>query len=371
MHHRPCYVLLALATLLVGCEWAPRPESGSGAAASIAASTPAAPLTRAAADSTATRPGYNTGRGLFVSGGRLYDGKGNEFRLRGLNRVHYDSSSQPGLSRTGANTVRMFFDRTSLGATAYLQILQSQHLANKEVAVPTMSTFPDDHASACDTDPHRLALGVDWWVDNAKVFALIDTASIINIANEWGPASSVIWRDAYIVAVKKLRAAGYRAPLMIDSGGCGQDVNDLVNYAGAIFEADPQKNLVFSFHLYGQTAVSDIPAVFARLGELQKTQGMVVVIGEFGPGRNIGPSPTLATPQQVIAAAEASDLGWLAWAWDDNNKDAGESDNNWFSMTFHGPGIYEKPSDLTDFGKLLVLDPTYSFRALAKPASIF
>jgi len=43
-----------------------------------------------------------------------------------------------------------------------------------------------------------------------------------------------------------------------------------------------------------------------------------VIIGEFGPGRNIGPSPTNITPQAIIQAAEARNLGWLAWAWDDN-----------------------------------------------------
>ena len=370
MRSRSWMALSALGLVVAACEWAPRPESASSAPTPSVASPPSA-LTPSPANSRASRPSYNNGRGLFVSAGRLYDGKGNEFRIRGINRAHFDSPSQPGLSRSGANAVRLFFYRTSLGITPYLQIIQSQHLANKEVAIPTLSTFPDDKNTSCDGDPRRLASGVDWWVDNAKAMSLIDTASIVNIANEWGPPGSVIWRDAYVIAVKRMRAAGYRAPLMIDSGGCGQDLNDLINYAAEVFEADPQKNIVFSFHLYGLTPVDEIPTAFARLGALQKSAGMVFVIGEFGPGRNIGPSPTLATPQQVITAAEANDLGWLAWAWDDNNAGDGESDNNWFSLTLHGPGIYEKPADLTEFGKLLVLDPVYSFKALAKPASIF
>jgi mannan endo-1,4-beta-mannosidase len=234
-----------------------------------------------------------------------------------------------------------------------------------------MSLFPDGRQASCENSLGSLQSGVDWWVDNAKVFALLDKASIINVANEWGPANSPLWREAYVIAVKKLRAAGYTAPLMIDSGGCGQDVNDLLNYSAAVFAADPQKNVIFGFHLYGLTAPADMPGIFAKFRALQEREGMVFVIGEFGPGRNIGPSPTLITPQQVIVAAEANELGWLAWAWDDNNKDAGESDNDWFSMTLHGPGIYDRAADLTDFGRELVLNPQYGLKALAKPASIF
>lgn len=372
MRRRTRLALLALCAGLTACEWAPRPENAQNTPPTATAGTAdQTPLVPSPADAKATRPSYNTGRGLFVSNGRLFDAKGNEFRIRGVNRNHFDSPSQPGLSRSGANAVRVFLASPSVGATAYVRVLQTQHLANKEIAIPTMSDFPDDKISSCDKDPRRLSMGVDWWVDSAKVFALIDTASIINIANEWGPSGSILWRDAYVLAVKKMRAAGYRAPLMIDSGGCGQDASDLVNYAADIFESDPQKNIIFSFHLYGGTGPADMPALFARFGALQTSAGMVFVIGEFGPGRNIGPSPTLITPRQVIAAAEANHLGWLAWAWDDNNRDLGESDDNAFSMTLHGPGIYEKPADLTAFGTLLVLDPNYGLRALARPASIF
>jgi hypothetical protein len=79
----------------------------------------------------------------------------------------------------------------------------------------------------------------------------------------------------------------------------------------------------------------------------------------------------LITPGQVITAAETNGIGWLGWAWDDNDLADGKSDNNWFSMTYAGPGIYTQTSDLTTFGQKVVLNPTYGLQVLAKPASIF
>jgi hypothetical protein len=110
--------------------------------------------------------------------------------------------------------------------------------------------------------------------------------------------------------------------------------------------------------------------IFSELAALSNSQGMVFAITEFGPGKDIGPSPTMVTPGQVITAAEANGLGWLAWAWDDNNLANCKADNNWFSMTYNC-GTYTQPSDLTNFGQDVVLNPTYGITKLAKPASIF
>ncbi|HLK70977.1 MAG TPA: hypothetical protein VKT19_03425, partial [Steroidobacteraceae bacterium] len=63
--------------------------------------------------------------------------------------------------------------------------------------------------------------------------------------------------------------------------------------------------------------------------------------------------------------------GWLAWAWDDNNLSGGASDDNWFSMTYAGPGIYNSPADLTHYGRDVILNGTYGISTLAAPASIF
>ena len=309
--------------------------------------------------------------GFYVSGGKLYDPNGAEFRIRGVDRCHYDSDSQPGISNSGANAVRMFMYGLSVGAPKYASILQTQHIDYKEVAIPSMPVFPDGTATTGNTNPNELAAGVAWWVANAATFTALDRYLIINIANEWGPSNSTIWRDSYISAVAKMRAAGYHGTLMIDAGGWGQDFADLLNYSTAVFNADPDANIIFSLHIYGSIPTANIASDLAQLKALSASVGMAFVVGEFGPGRNIGPSPTMTTPADVINAAEANGIGWIAWAWDDNNLGGGASSDTWFSMTFSGPGIFNSTSDLTTFGKDVVLNSSYGLKALATPASIF
>jgi hypothetical protein len=79
----------------------------------------------------------------------------------------------------------------------------------------------------------------------------------------------------------------------------------------------------------------------------------------------------MLTPGQVITTAEENGLGWVAWAWDDNDLADGKSDNNWFSMTYNGPGLYTTAADLTEYGQDVVLNSTYGLSVLATPASSF
>jgi mannan endo-1,4-beta-mannosidase len=321
-----------------------------------------------AGDSTASPGSF---AGFNVSGGQLYDANGNPFRIRGVDRCHWDSPSQPGISNSGANAVRVFMYSLSTGAATYAQVLQTQHIAYNEVPILAMQLFPDGTLTTGNTDPAELNAGVDWWVANAASFTPLNRYLIVNIANEWGPGDSTVWRDSYISAVSQMRAAGYTGALMIDAGGSGQDISGLLAYATAVFDADPENNLIFSLHVYGSIPTASVAADIAQLSALARSAGMAFVIGEFGPGKNIGPSPTLTTPADVITAAEANGIGWMAWAWDDNDLDGGASDDNFFSMTYAGPGIYKQPSDLTLYGQDVVLNPTYGLHVLATPASIF
>ena len=322
-----------------------------------------------------SRPSYNTGNGFFIYEGKLYDANGNEFRIRGVDRNHYDSDSQAGIAKSGANTVRVFVE-TNYGASVadLVNIMQTQHIAEKEVPIPTASVTTGGTLTSCNTSASVLDAVVANWVATASQWKTLDKYTILNIANEWGPTNSTAWRDAYTNAIASLRAAGYRGTLLIDTGGCGQDPQDLLNYASAVFNSDPQKNVMFAFHFYGlasgYSTTAQMNTIFSELAALSASQGIVVAITEFGPGRDIGPSPTMVTPLQVIAAAEANQLGWAAWAWDDNDLSDCMSNNSWFSMTYNC-GQYTQPSDLTDYGQQVVLDPTYGLSVLAKPASIF
>ncbi|HTT04479.1 MAG TPA: cellulase family glycosylhydrolase [Steroidobacteraceae bacterium] len=410
--------------------------------------------------SSAVRPHGNPGNGFFVLNGKLFDPAGHEFRIRGVNRLHWDSPSADGIARSGANTERWDIDFTRPPA-ANVALIRHESIARR--IVPIVGNW----GGTCSSDTAKLASMVATWVAQARQWTRLNRDLILNVANEWGPPDSTVWRDAYVSAVGRLRAAGYTGPILIDSGGCGQDDADLVKYSQAVFDSDPERNVMFALHLYGGTndysasirsvskgatteltlaaegpthpfapsfnghdnSYSGIGAYevsgargmvqlngrqpasqnvggrpgawtvsltrdsrswpdyagdgtivdfngnyalkIARLAGLAQRTGAVYIIGEFGPGRNIGPSPTRVTPAEILTAAQADGVGWLAWAWDDNNLPNASADDHWFSMTYHGPGIFRHDADLTRFGRDVVLNPLYGLKARAHAATAF
>jgi mannan endo-1,4-beta-mannosidase len=306
------------------------------------------------------RPAYNTGTGFFVANGKLYDANGVEFKIRGVNRLHWDFDSS-GLPNSRANTERINVDLTRASADNVALM--------KSIVAQKIVPMPGSWDATCDESTSALSAIVDKWVAQASAWRALDRWMILNIANEWGPSNSTVWRDSYITAIKRLRAAGYTGAISVTAGGCGQDSADLLQYAQAVFDSDPQKNVIFDLHVYGnfannpsQSWQKDLTSTLAALAKL----GLPLVIGEFGPGRNIGPSPTSLTPGQIIQGAEANGIGWLAWAWDDNPSDG----DSWFSLTFNS-AVYNSSSDLTAFGKEVIENATYGLKVLAKPATIF
>ena len=324
------------------------PSTGTDTVASADQAVPLA--VRAGTQPTMARPAGNTGKGFFVAGSRLYDPNGIEFRIRGVNRNHWDSYGTPtGLPLSGANTERVVLSFTN-SASSNWNIVSSQMLANKIVPIPGNWT------GTCKADTASLTAIVDTWVAQAATWTQLNDTGLINIANEWGPANSIVWRDSYITAIARMRAAGYTGALVVDAGGCGQDAQDIVKYGAAVLASDPQKNILFDVHVYGgfhypatATWMQDYDTAMAQL----KASGLPLILGEFGPGNNIGPSPTLVTPQHVIDTAEANGWGWMPWSWDDNNLANCTSNDNGFSMTLKC-GIYKTDADLTTFGKTVV-----------------
>ena len=339
------------------------------------------------AGSRVARPSFNTGNGFFVYNGKLYDPNGYEFRIRGVNLTHFDSDSYPGIVKAQANTVRygMYLINTAPAtpnAAIYENGAATQYVANGVFTIiADFYTTPGDGATPVtgNTDPTILADIVSWWVANEATFAPIMDRIAINIANEWGPWGSTVWRDSYISAIGRLRAAGYTCPLVIDSGGWGQDTTDFLDYGQAVFASDPQQNVIFSLHIYSDfyDAGGGVSQTYNTQPDLQAAtdalvaSGLPIIYGEFGPGRNLNGPPTLISPARVVQVAEAAGFGWMPWSWDSNNLAGGASDNNSFSMTLQGPGLYSAPSGLTWYGLDMALNPAHGWNALAAPAQVF
>jgi hypothetical protein len=194
-----------------------------------------------------------------------------------------------------------------------------------------------------NTNPATITQIVDDWINGVKgvggaaAWKPFEKYMIINIANEWGPQNST-WQSTYITAVQSLRSAGFNNLLLIDAPGSGRDegfnvapfATTVIPYGPGIIEADPQHNIAFGCHVYGNIRAGQALSSLAPLAQ----SGLPAIIGEFGPGRNIGPSPTNLTPGELISACEQLGLGWLAWAFDDNNKASATSDDNWFALSW-------------------------------------
>lgn len=336
-------------------------------AAVVDASPVPAPDASVPPSGVVARPAASRGVGFFVVGSKLYDANGVEFVMRGINRVHWDSNS-PGIAATGANTQRWIVDFTR-PAASNLKLMQ-QDINEKRVTVPG-----NWGTKSCPSSASDLSTIVDTWVAQASSWNTIERWSIINIANEYGPpaGNSTLWRDTYITAVQRMRAAGYHGTLMVDAPGCGQDPDAIPMYGAAVLAADPEHNLIFSQHIYGYYGDPAYPGqawsqttLTSQIARLKAT-GLAIVIGEFGPGRNIGPSPTTMPPEFVIAQAESAGFGWLAWAYDDGA--ATGRDDSWFALS--RDGTYTKSSDLTMFGVTVIETSPFATKVAAKPATVF
>lgn len=192
------------------------------------------------------------------------------------------------------------------------------------------------------------------------------------------------WRTANITAITNLRAAGFTCPILIDAPGGGQAITALTNGdALAVLKADPMQNVVFGLHVYGLYSSYE-PGLFNSVGlqlwnaaqaSLATSNGLVFIIGEFGPGFAIGPSPTILDPIEIMAVCEAYNLGWIPWAWDDPSNAVGDSAyTSLFALCQHAQqGNYQTgvSADLTDFGRKCIEHPVYGTLVLAQPATNF
>jgi hypothetical protein len=336
----------------------------------------------------AARPVSNTGGGFFVSGGKVYDANGYRFDIRGINHTTWWGNNANNLAaidefpKTGANAVRVVFG-TGFGISS--TPAQRKTIVEKLIG-KGLIPIVEDHTATSGTDGASLQTVVDRWLlpDNKAWLKQYERQVILNIANEWGPDSTV-WRDQYELAIDKLRAAGVNNMLVIDSAiagidprsnqpGSGQSAHALETWGKELIDHDPQHNVVLSIHMYGfwrtEDRAAEVGSYDSTLGTpwdvatemaKMKSAGLPVICGEFSwqGAANDG------VPYQTRRAMEIFDqqqMGWIAWSWNQNS-DPGLNMVNGYQ--------YNSDADLTDFGKLIVNDSTYGLKKTGVQASVF
>jgi mannan endo-1,4-beta-mannosidase len=322
----------------------------------------------AAAAHAASRPSWNTGKGFFVLNATVYDANGVEFRIRGLNHTHWWGSNNEAaiaeIAKAGPNTVRVVFG-PDMGAqtTSEREAVVKQYVGLK--IVPMV----EYHSGTCKTDAASLESIVDLWVGpDAAWLKTHEREVMLNIANEWGPTDAG-WRDAYKTAITRIRGAGINNLLVVDAGGCGQNIDTIINWGQEVFDHDPQRNVVLSIHMYGlwrDPGHADVGSWDGRQpydidAELKTVtgKGLPLIVGEFSwqEGNDVG-----YTTKTAIQTYEKHNVGWIAWSWNQN------SDAK-LDMV-HGYQ-YSSAADLTPFGDLVINDSALGLATLAQTASIF
>ncbi|MFG2459615.1 cellulase family glycosylhydrolase [Streptomyces sp. NPDC048523] len=297
--------------------------------------------------------------GLHISNGRLVEGNGNDFVMRGVNHAHTwypdESGSLADIKAQGANTVRVVLadgHRWTANSASDVANVVAQCKANKLICVLEVH---DTTGYGEDSAAGTLDQAADYWIGLKSVLVGQENYIIINIGNEpWGNTDPAGWTAPTVAAIQKLRGAGFEHTIMVDAPNWGQDWQQVMRTnAQSVYAADTTGNLLFSIHMY---SVFDTAAEVTDYLNAFVSAKLPIVIGEFG-----GPADQWGDPDEdtMMATAEQLDIGYLAWSWSGNtdpildlvlNFDPAQM-TSWGQRIFHGAnGIAQTAKEATVFG---------------------
>ncbi|WP_185832216.1 cellulase family glycosylhydrolase [Streptomyces sp. WAC 04229] len=297
--------------------------------------------------------------GLHISDGRLLEGNGNDFVMRGVNHAHTwypgETQSLADVKALGANTVRVVLSdghRWSENSPEDVAAVVGQCKANRLICVLEVH---DTTGYGEDAAAGTLDHAADYWIGLKDVLAGQEDYVVVNIGNEpWGNTDPAGWTGPTIAAVEKLRDAGFQHTIMVDAPNWGQDWQGVMRAnARSVYDADPTGNLIFSIHMY---SVYDTAQEITDYLNAFVDAGLPILIGEFG-----GPADQWGDPDEdtMMATAEQLDLGYLAWSWSGNTDPvldlALDFDpsrlSSWGERIFHGvDGIAQTAEEATVYG---------------------
>jgi hypothetical protein len=232
-------------------------DSGS----SIASATAYLTVLPAAYAST-TRPGYNTGAGLFVKNGNLYDQNGYLFVPRGTNRVHYDGTTWAGPQNGGvsaANMVRLMpafninFETPTYMMTTYGN---AQHTANAQIFEPSMGTMPI-YVGYVYQSGTTLTISANWAGSIQTGISASDTIAGPGLTAETLSACSSYANGATCTGSVSQTAGSSGSPIFASMGGNaltgGSSTSDMANNAQYYVSAYSQ---ISGASNYNQTVIN-------------------------------------------------------------------------------------------------------------------
>lgn len=292
---------------------------------------------------------------MYVSDGKLYDGNGNEFLMKGLNLPHawytdYTEVSINAVADLGANTVRVVLgEGSNYTKTSKAEVEQIIEWSRNRGLVCVLEI----HDFTGDDDPADITENaVSYWTEMIDLINENKDYVIVNIANEWQGTwdKDTLWADTYKTAIKSLRDNGLESAIMVDASGYGQETKYLIRDCKDVLAADEDENTMFSLHMYSVVG-ADSSTIKTAIDDV-KAQGVCLVIGEFGYWQNFNG----VDERYLVDYCTENDIGWLAWSWKGNggydqpldmsNDWAGSDLTPWGEWVFAGKNGIQETSRL-------------------------
>ncbi|HOQ38317.1 MAG TPA: discoidin domain-containing protein [Acetivibrio sp.] len=255
--------------------------------------------------------------GLRVKGRFLYDKDGEKIVLYGVNEMSIwgdidGDVALPEIKKTGANAVRLVWGLA--GPARKLDILLYNCRVNNMIPIIELHDATGEW--------QKLPVLVDYWTspEVVEVLKKHEEYLIINIGNEVGAqVSESDFKTGYETAIKRMREAGIHVPLMIDGSDWGKDINILQATGPYLINADPDKNLLFSVHMWWpyMWGYSD-QKVIDEIKESVEME-LPLVVGEFGhqwEEHDNGKIPY----KTILEECYKNEVGYLAWSWGPGNQ---------------------------------------------------
>ncbi|WP_199444555.1 cellulase family glycosylhydrolase [Umezawaea beigongshangensis] len=264
-----------------------------------------------------TAPHAHAATGFTVSDGRLLDANGDDFVMRGVNHAHTwyptQTSSFANVKALGANTVRVVLatgKQWTKNDTADVANVVSLCKQNRLICVleaHDTTGYGEQSAAA------SLSEAADYWLSVKSALIGQEKYVIVNIGNEpFGNTGYAAWASDTSAAIAKLRGGGLTHTIVVDAPNWGQDWTfTMRDNAPAVFASDPQRNTMFSIHMYG---VFDTAAEVTAYLDSFVSRGLPILVGEFGHDHSDGNPDEDA----ILAAAQSLRLGYLGWSWSGN-----------------------------------------------------
>ena len=256
-------------------------------------------------------------QGIHVKGSKLYDGNGKEFIFRGVNLPHAwftdkTKFSLDEISYLGANSARIVLAcGTKWTKTPYSEVEKIINWCEDDGLI---CVFELHDFTGSDNPSDITNTALNYWKEMKTLLNAHKKYIIVNIANEWQGSwnKGSLWRDTYISAIKSMRAIGIENAIMVDASGYGQETGPIIDGANKVLEADPDKNVIFSYHVYAALGKDD-STLKAGFDGLKKT-GVCWIVGEFGwfhSGANV-------VYKTLMNYCQTNRIGWIAWSWAGN-----------------------------------------------------